>query len=152
MNENFLNIALIVVLAVLVILMFRNSKKRKAQQEEMKKQIVPGADIMTNFGLFGKLVSVDELSNEAEVEVSPGVIVRVHRQTIAKVVTPGEGGAADSDAPRSVEEAMERANREEAERDAAANAAIDSHEPEFGERIEPAAPETQKDASKKVDE
>lgn len=152
MSEQFLNIALIVVLGVLVFFMFRNSRKRKAQQEELKKQIVPGADIMTNFGLFGKLISIDELSNEAEVEVAPGTIVRVHRQTIAKVVTPGEGVAADSDAPRSVEEAMERANREEAERDAAANAAIDSHEPEFGERVEPTTPETPKDPSKKVDE
>ena len=82
----------------------------------------------------------------------PLEVLNMLGQTIAKVVTPGEGGVVDSDAPRSVEEAMERANREEAERDAAASAAIDSHEPEFGERVEPAAPETQKDASKKVDE
>jgi len=120
------------VLAVLIILMFRNSRKNKARQEELKKEIVPGAEVMTNFGLFGTLVSVDELSNVAELEVSPGNIVRVHRQTIAKVVTSTEGDV-NSDEPRSVEEAMERANAEYEAKQAAELAAA---EPEFGERVE----------------
>lgn len=159
--DQLFNYALLAVLAVLVFFMFRNSKKRKQQQEELKSKIVPGAEIMTNFGLFGTLLSVDELSNVAEVETSPGNVVRVHRQTIAKVVTDD----IDPDAPRSVEEAMDRANREEAERSADINstdsASTDINStgtnkddtsaaaPEFGERIEPTSPTT---PSKKVDE
>ncbi len=141
------NIALLAVLAVLVFFMFRNNKKRKQQQEELKSQFVPGAEVMTNFGLFGTIVSIDELTNQTEIEISPGTVVRVHRQAIAKVVT--ESDQPDSDAPRSVEEAIERANREEAERAEALNgpAATDTT-PEFGERIEPTQPGT----SKKVDE
>ena len=123
------------VLAVLIFLMFRNSRKNKARQEELKKEIVPGAEVMTNFGLFGTLVSVDELSNVAELEVSPGNIVRVHRQTIAKVVTTTEGESS-SDEPRSVEEAMERAN---AEYEAKQAAEIAATEPEFGERTDTVA-------------
>ena len=151
MNDIF-NYALLAVLAVLVFFMFRNSRKRKQQQEELKSKIVPGAEIMTNFGLFGTLLSVDELSNVAEVETSPGNIVRVHRQTIAKVVADD----IDPDAPRSVEEAMERANREEADRASAVS--LDNTaaaEPEFGERIEPTTPSTPTTPSapiKKVDE
>ena len=114
------------VLAVLIFLMFRNSRKNKARQEELKKEIVPGAEVMTNFGLFGTLVSVDELSNVAELEVSPGNIVRVHRQTIAKVVTT----ETTEGEPRSVEEAMAIANREYEESQAKAS------EPEFGERVD----------------
>jgi preprotein translocase subunit YajC len=87
---------------------------------------------MTNFGLFGKLLSVDEVTNVAEIETSPGVIVKVHRQTLSKVVTPSESG--DSTAPRSVEEAMERANREAAEKEAAAK--VDSEAPAYGERVD----------------
>ena len=116
------------VLALLIFFMFRNSRKNKQRQEELKKEIVPGADVMTNFGLFGTLISVDEVSNVAELEVSPGNIVRVHRQTIAKVVTTD--GESDSDEPRSVEEAMAIANREYEESQAK------SAEPEFGERVE----------------
>jgi preprotein translocase subunit YajC len=144
------NIALFALLAVLVFFMFRNNKKRKQQVEEQKSQFVPGAEIMTNFGLFGTIMSIDELSNIAEIEISPGNVVRVHRQAIAKVITETEQG--DSDAPRSVEEAIARANREEAERAAATGTttpdATTDTTPEFGERIEPTQPGT----SKKVDE
>ena len=128
MNDNLITILMFAVLAVLIFFMFRNSRKRKAEVEALKDQIVPGVEIMTNFGLFGTLVSIDEVSNVAEVETSPGNIVRVHRQTIAKVVTQD-----DTDAPRSVEEAMERANREAALKE---DGALPETAPEFGERVD----------------
>lgn len=123
-----LTIGMLVILAVLIFFMFRNSRKRKADQEALRSQIVPGAEVMTNFGLYGTLVSLDDISKVAELEVAPGNIVRVHSQTIAKVVTAEEGAPGE---PRSVEEAMAIANREAEEREAAAAAAT---EPEFGER------------------
>jgi preprotein translocase subunit YajC len=137
------------ILAVLVFFMFRNSRNRKKQQEELQAKIVPGVEIMTNFGLFGTLLSIDEFSNVAEVETSPGNIVRVHRQTIAKVVPE-----VDESEPRSVEEAMERANSEAAERDAVAavEAPADETAPEFGERIEPAVKKPARRVTKKVAE
>lgn len=131
-----LTIGMLVILGVLIFFMFRNTRKRKAQQEELQSQIVPGAEIMTNFGLFGTLKSVDELSNVAEVETSPGNIVRVHRQTIAKVVTADEN--ADPNSPRSVEEAMAIANREAEERERMKlneDSAIPLAEPAYGERV-----------------
>jgi preprotein translocase subunit YajC len=146
--DQLFNIALLAVLAVLVFFMFRNNKKRKADAEALKSQIVPGVEVMTNFGLFGTLLSIDEASNVAEIETSPGNVVRVHRQTVAKVVTPSDAVAGD--APRSVEEAIERANREEAERSGALNLDKENEvAPEFGERVDPTQPGT---PSKKVDE
>jgi len=127
-----LTIGMLVILAVLVFFMFRNSRKRKAQAEELRQQIVPGANVMTNFGLYGKLVSTDDVTKEAELEVSPGVIVKVHTQTIAKVVDPITG--APEGEPRSVEEAIAIANREEAEREAAK--AKETAEPEYGQRVD----------------
>ncbi|MCU1404853.1 MAG: preprotein translocase subunit YajC, partial [Glaciihabitans sp.] len=122
---------------------------RKAAAEDLKSQIVPGAEIMTNFGLFGKLLSVNEVTNEAEVETSPGNVVRVHRQTIAKVVTHTDAVVGDSDSPRSVEEAIARADREEAERALSLDKNNATSAPEYGERIEPGDQGT---SSKKVDE
>ena len=116
-------------LAFGIFFMFRSSRKNKQRQEELKAQIVPGVEVMTNFGLFGMLLSIDEFSNVAELETSPGVVVRIHRQTIAKVVEPTDGEAV-GDEPRSVEEAMAIANREYEESQAK------SAEPEFGERVE----------------
>ena len=133
-----LSIAMFAILAVLIFFMFRNSRKRKAQVEELQAKIVPGVEVMTNFGLFGTLVSVDEVSNVAEIETSPGNIVRVHRQTLAKVVTEADSavGGVSTGEPRSVEEAMEIANREAEAREKAANST-----PEFGERVETPAEE-----------
>ncbi len=119
--------------------MFRNSRKRKAQQAELQSLMVPGSEVMTNFGLYGKLTAIDEASKIAEIEVSPGTVIKVHSQTLAKVVDP--------DAPRSVEEAQARAEAELAEIEAAEQAAaapelnvdnaIPLDDPEFGERVDP---------------
>ena len=133
-------ILMLAVLAVLIFFMFRNSRKRKAQAEALRQEIVPGAEIMTNFGLYGTLISLDDVTKVAEVEVTPGTILRVHSQTISKVVTAG-----DSDEPRSVEEAMERANREA---EAAEAKALET-EPEFGERVDEETADGSVSASKK---
>lgn len=123
-------LAMLAVLAVLIFFMFRNSRKRKAETEKLQSQIVPGVEVMTNFGLFGTLLSIDEVSNVAEIETSPGNVLRVHRQTITRVVDPID--AADDGEPKSVEEAMARATAEQEAREAAEKAA--EAEPEFGER------------------
>lgn len=81
-----LTIIMLVVLAAMIFFMFRSNKKRKAQAAELQDKMVPGSEVMTNFGLFGELREIDEERNEALVEIAPGVIVRVHRQTLARVV------------------------------------------------------------------
>ncbi|WP_010202693.1 preprotein translocase subunit YajC [Salinibacterium sp. PAMC 21357] len=125
-----LSIAMLAILGVLIFFMFRNSRKRKAQMAELRDQMVPGVEVMTNFGLFGTLISNDTVSNSAEIEISSGVIIKVHSQTLAKVVVEEE---AVEGAPRSVEEAMEIANREAAERDSASDSSEPATQPEFGE-------------------
>jgi preprotein translocase subunit YajC len=157
MDDTVLNIALVVVLALFVVYTIRSSRKNKAKQAELKSQIVPGAEVMTNFGLFGTLLSIDEITNEAKLEVSPGNVVRVHRQTLAKVVTPTDtvDGSVAAGEPRSVEEAMEIATREQEARDRAAAGTT----PAYGELAEPKStpvtdgPDTVvPPTSKKVDE
>lgn len=81
-----LTIVMLGILALLIFFMFRNSRKRKADLEMLQDKMVPGAEVMTNFGLFGTLVSVDDETNVATIETSPGSTVRVHRQTLARVV------------------------------------------------------------------
>ena len=81
-----LTIVMLGILALLIFFMFRNSRKRKAEVEMLQKKMVPGAEVMTNFGLFGTLVAIDDDSNVATIETSPGSTVRVHRQTLARVV------------------------------------------------------------------
>jgi len=140
---NFLTIAMVVLLVVLVFFMWRSSRKRKTEAQKLQSAMVPGVQVMTSFGLFGTLVAVDELASTAELEVSPGNVVKVHRQTLVKVVDPTAGPSGD--APRSVEEAMQIAEREQREREGLSEEEIDRKvaelsgesldEPRFGERI-----------------
>jgi preprotein translocase subunit YajC len=125
-----LSLAMLAILGVLIFFMFRNSRKRKAQMAELRETMVPGVEVMTNFGLFGMLITNDTVANSAEIEISKGVIVKVHSQTLAKVVVEEE---TVEGAPRSVEEAMEIANREAEEREAEAGTSQGVSKPEYGQ-------------------
>jgi preprotein translocase subunit YajC len=145
-------IVMLVVLAALVFVMFRNSRKRKAQQEELQAKIVPGVEVMTNFGLYGTLVSADTAAGTSELEIAPGTVVKVHSATVVKVVDPSEVVGTPGAEPRSVEEAMAIANAEAEAREAAEKAAA---EPEYGERVDAASDEVaaeKKPRAKKVSE
>ncbi|ROP77772.1 preprotein translocase subunit YajC [Frigoribacterium sp. PhB107] len=81
-------IIMVLLLVVLVFFMFRNKRKRDAQQATLQSKMVPGVEVMLSFGVYGTLVSIDDEANTAEVEVSPGTVLRVHRQTLGRVVEP----------------------------------------------------------------
>ncbi len=81
-----LTIVMLAILALLIFFMIRNSRKRRADMESLQDKMQPGAEVMTNFGLFGTLVEIDEESNIAVLETGPGSTVRVHRQTLARVI------------------------------------------------------------------
>lgn len=110
---------MLAVLAVLIFFMFRNSRKRQAEARNLQEKVQPGAKVMTNFGVFGTILSIDEEENQVLLETSPGTVLTVHRQTVARVVEPDAVVAAD-DEP----------------------AVLENGEPAFGERVDDAADET----------
>jgi preprotein translocase subunit YajC len=116
--------------------MFRSSRKRQKQQSELQKQVVPGATVMTNFGVFGTIVSIDEETNKVELETSPGHILTVHRQTIGRVETT----------PDTVEESGTDAVA------AAPEVPPTDEKPQFGERIDEADSASKSTSPKKTDE
>ena len=112
---------MLAVLAMLVFFMFRNGRKRKKDQEALQATMVPGADVMTNFGLYGTIVSIDEEANKVALQIAPGTIVEIHRQTIARVVDP-------------IVESDDDVDVEGAETLVVPEPADFSTEPEFGQR------------------
>ena len=79
-------VILIVIVVAFAAFMFYNSRKRKKQQAELVDKMVPGAKVMLSFGLYGTLLSVNEEKVTADVEIAPGTVVTVHRQTLSRVV------------------------------------------------------------------
>ncbi|MAT17089.1 MAG: preprotein translocase subunit YajC [Leifsonia sp.] len=123
-----LTIGLFALIAVMIFFMFRNSRKRRQEAEELALKMVPGAEIMTQHGIYGTLVSLDEEKNEAIIETTPGTQLRVHRQTLARVVEPEVAEEEDTEVESS--EPTYSLNED---------TAIPA-EPEFGERSDEAKP------------
>lgn len=125
---DFTYILLGIVLVLFIGFQFWNSRRRRKQEEEKKSSIVPGVEIMTNYGLFGTLVSVDEANNWAFIEVAPGQVLKVHRSTILKAADPAVAAEPDTD-----DDVQQLASEPSVELNA--DHAIQA-EPQFGERIE----------------
>jgi preprotein translocase subunit YajC len=131
-------IIIAIALAAFVFFQFRNSRKRQRETAERQTQMVPGVEIMTNYGLYGTILSVDEDTNVALIETTPGTVLKIHRQTILKVVEPEEPAALDDAASTT-----------------AAAGAVDAPaaaEPEFGERTDAATAEPSSKPAKKTRE
>jgi preprotein translocase subunit YajC len=131
-----LTIGMLAILALLIVFMFRSSRKRKRTAEELQAKVTEGADVMTNFGLYGKIISIDPEENKIALEVSPGNVVTVHRQTVTRVI----------EAPV-VEDDVDSVSDTHAAPELNVDHAITDTAPEFGERIDGTSK-----AEKKVDE
>ncbi len=81
-------VIMLAVLALLIFFMFRNGRKRQRDLQQLQEKMVPGAEVMTSFGLYGTLLSIDEENNTVLVETSPGATIKLHRQALTRVVDP----------------------------------------------------------------
>ena len=115
-------IIVVIALGLFVFMQFRTAKKRRNEAAALQEKMLPGTEIMTNYGLYGTIVSIDEDTNVALIETTPGTVLRIHRQTILKAVED-DVVADEADVP--------------AEDDAVIDAPLaDAGEPQFGERLD----------------
>jgi len=134
-------ILIAVALAVFVFFQFRSSRKRT--KETRQAAIAPGVEIMTNYGLYGTVLSIDEDTNMALIETTPGTVLKIHRQTILKAVEEETPDVSDAVADEATEP-VTRLNEDNS---------IVVGDPEFGERVEPEAKKpVRKAAPKKSDD
>jgi preprotein translocase subunit YajC len=136
-------ILIAVALAVFVFFQFRSSRKRSRDTAERQKAIVPGVEVMTNYGLFGTIKSIDDENNFAYLETSPGNVIKIHKSTILKA-------ADDAVAPESLAELSEEGGGNTAI-EINEDHAIPAGEPKFGERVDPENKTTRK-PTKKVED
>jgi len=69
---------------VFYLLIMRPARNRQRKQAEMMSALAPGTQVMTTAGVYGTLVSIDD--EDAEIEIAPGVVIRVVKAAIGKVV------------------------------------------------------------------
>ncbi len=82
----FIGIALL--LAVFWVAVVRPQRRRQLEAQRLLESVEVGDEIVTAGGLFGTIRSLGE--TQAQVEIAPGLVVRVARRAIAGIVTPEE--------------------------------------------------------------
>ena len=120
-------ILLVVALGAFIVFQVFQGKKRKRETEERQTKFVPGVEIMTNYGLYGTIVSIDDERNLVMLETSPGVEIKVHRQTILKVADYNDNLVESTDPDDEIDGVTTDDEK-----------AVDGT-PEFGERVAPEA-------------
>jgi preprotein translocase subunit YajC len=78
-------IVLILGLGVFIVFQVFQGRKRRAETLDRQTKFVPGVEIMTNYGLYGTIVTMDDATNVVTIESTPGTVLKIHRQTILKV-------------------------------------------------------------------
>ena len=77
---------MLVAMVLLLWLPMRRQKKAVAQVKEKQAAMGPGTEVMTNYGLYGTVRSIDRDTNKVVLEIAPGTAVTVHLQTVTTVV------------------------------------------------------------------
>ena len=95
---------MLVAMVLLLWLPMRRQKKAVAQVKEKQAAMGPGTEVMTNYGLYGTVRSIDRDTNKVVLEIAPGTAVTVHLQTVTTVVEDEAAPAAETEAAPSVGE------------------------------------------------
>ena len=85
---------LILIFVIMYFLMIRPQQKRVKEHRAMVEALKKGDEVLTQGGLVGKVTAVRD--TELEVEIAPGVKVRVIRSTVTGLVNRTQPAAANS--------------------------------------------------------
>jgi preprotein translocase subunit YajC len=91
--ESLLFFALILV--AFYFLIIRPQRTRARQAAQLQARLVPGVEIMTTAGLFGRVTEVHD--DALVLEVSPGVLVRFAKAAVGRIVDAETDELEDTD-------------------------------------------------------
>lgn len=130
-------ILLVVALGAFIVFQVFQGRKRKRETVDRQSKFVVGAEIMTNYGLYGTILSIDEDRSLVEIESTPGVVLKIHRQTILKIADYEDAAAAKALEAQGLEEDAVIPDDASSLDDTTTTSTEPLGDPEFGERIEP---------------
>jgi preprotein translocase subunit YajC len=97
-TSGFLPILFIVLLfVVLYVLMIRPQRNRQRQAMQTQRQVMPGQRVRTTAGIYGTVTAI--LDDDLEVEISPGVKIRIMRRAVMDVLPDETADATEPPQP-----------------------------------------------------
>ena len=86
-------VPMVLVFGIFYILILRPQNRRVKEHQASIKAVKKGDEVITGGGIRGKVTKVSD--DEAEVEIAPGVKIRVVKSTISQVMRPNASPAND---------------------------------------------------------
>ncbi|NAZ35568.1 preprotein translocase subunit YajC [Rubellimicrobium sp. CFH 75288] len=83
-------IPLVLVFLIMYFLLIRPQQRKLREHQAMVAALRRGDQVVTSGGIVGKITKVKDGENEIEVEIAPGVQVRVVRSTVSSVLNKTE--------------------------------------------------------------
>jgi len=105
-GSSLIGLALPILLIVgFYFLLIRPQRNRQRQQQALVASLEVGDEVMTNGGIFGTIVDIDDDEGIVTVEIAPGTRIRMLRQGISQRLTEDE---IDEDEGDEIDEEVDR--------------------------------------------
>jgi preprotein translocase subunit YajC len=89
-------VPLVLVFGIMYFLLIRPQQRKLKEHQALVAALRRGDQVVTGGGLIGRVTRVKDNENEIDVEIAPGVNVRVVRSTITSVLSKTEPAKATS--------------------------------------------------------
>ncbi len=87
----------LILVGAFYLLLWRPQQRRMAAVRTLQASIQEGDDVMTTSGIYGRITKLG--TDDAELEIAPGIVIRVARGAIGQRIGPepldGAGGASN---------------------------------------------------------
>ena len=74
-------IMMVAIFAIMYFFMIRPQNKKQKEIQKFRNSIVPGTDVVTAGGIYGKVKEVNELDNTLMVEIASGVKIKIAKNS-----------------------------------------------------------------------
>ena len=95
LGSYMLIIYIILFIGIFYFLLIRPGQKQRKQHDQLVSAVTKGAEIMTAGGLYGTVTQIKE--DYVMVELNKKNVVKLSRNSIARIVTPGEHEAMEAE-------------------------------------------------------
>lgn len=75
-------IMMVAIFAIMYFFMIRPQNKKQKEIQKFRNSIVPGTDVVTAGGIYGKVKEVNELDNTLMVEIASGVKIKIAKNSV----------------------------------------------------------------------
>ncbi len=75
-------IMMVAIFAIMYFFMIRPQNKKQKEIQKFRNSIVPGTDVVTAGGIYGKVKEVNDMDNTLMVEIAPGVKIKIAKNSV----------------------------------------------------------------------